>query len=47
MNRNLQGVDVNSLVDKHPFHTITLVAMVVGAMLVVYGILYVALWLKK
>jgi hypothetical protein len=34
---------VNSLVDKHPYGTGTLLLMVVGGMLLIYGIAYLIL----
>jgi uncharacterized membrane protein HdeD (DUF308 family) len=33
----------NSLVDKHPFNTGTLLIMVVGAILIIYGVAYLIL----
>ena len=40
-------VTVNSLVDRHPFNTGTLILLVVGSMLIIYGVLFLILKMRK
>jgi hypothetical protein len=47
MNTNAADNLVNAIYDKHPFTTGTLLIMVVGAMLIVYGVFFLILRKKK
>jgi len=44
---NVKEMNMNSIVDKHPFHTGTLLVMVVISLLIMYGIFYLILRNKK
>jgi hypothetical protein len=43
----IANVTVNSVIDRHPFSSGTLIFLVVGSMLIIYGVLFLILRMRK